>query len=65
MIIIENITIRNRDFIRTYSDKNMMIECDGIHYSEAIDPSNIHRYYIETDIPVESEHTKNTQALDE
>jgi hypothetical protein len=38
---------------RTYSDKNMMIERDGVRYSEAIDPAELNRQYIETDEPIE------------
>lgn len=38
---------------RTYSDQNMMIERDGIRYSEAIDPAELNRQYIETDEPIE------------
>lgn len=38
---------------RTYSDQNMMIERDGVRYSEAIDPAELNRQYIETDEPIE------------
>lgn len=38
---------------RTYSDTGMMIERDGVQYSEAIDPAELGREYTETDIPVE------------
>lgn len=37
---------------RTYSDVGMMIERDGIRYSEAIDPAEFGRTYIETDEPI-------------
>ena len=37
---------------RTYSDAGMMIERDGLQYSEAIDPAELGRVYIETDIPI-------------
>ena len=40
---------------RTYSDKGMMIERDGVRYDEAIDPAELKRQYIETDEPVEKE----------
>lgn len=39
---------------RTCSDKGMMIERDGARYSEAIDPAELNRKYIETDEPIES-----------
>lgn len=40
---------------RTYSDTGMMIERDGVRYSEAIDPAELNRSYIETDEPVSIE----------
>lgn len=39
---------------RTYSDLNMMIERDGVRYSEAVDPAKLNRVYTETDEPVET-----------
>lgn len=38
---------------RTYSDKGMLIERDGVRYSEAIDPAEFGREYIETDEKIE------------
>lgn len=40
---------------RTYSDKGMMIEREGIRYEEAIDPAELNRQYTETDEPIEGE----------
>lgn len=34
---------------RTYSDAGYMIERDGVRYSEAIDPAELGREYVETD----------------
>lgn len=34
--------------VRTYSDRGMMIERDGVRYSEAIDPAELNRVYTET-----------------
>lgn len=70
MIITENVTINGRDFIRTYSDQNMMIEREGIKYSEAYDPAETNRQYFETkeSIPqdkeeeINSEHEFNARA---
>lgn len=39
----------------TYSDKGMMIEREGVLYAEAIDPEEMGRVYIETDIPIDME----------
>lgn len=54
MIIKENLTINGRDFVKTYSDKGMMVERDGAIYSEAIDPAEFGREYTETDKPIET-----------
>lgn len=40
---------------RTYSDAGMMIERNGVRYSEAIDPAELNRQYTETDEPVSVE----------
>ena len=56
MIKSEIITINNYQFIRTYSDSNFMIHggFPETDYTEAIDPIDFGRTYIETDIPIES-----------
>lgn len=48
MIKIETITINNKKFQHTYSDEGYMIERDGVIYSDAIDPIDSGRTYIET-----------------
>ena len=55
MIITEYYRTREDGVVlnRTYSDQNMMIERDGIRYSEAIDPAELNRQYTETDEPIE------------
>ena len=55
MIVTENLKIKGRDFIKTYSDEGYYIERDGVMYSEAIDPAEFGRIYIETDIKIEEE----------
>ena len=50
MIITERVTIRNRDFIRTYSDEGRYVVRDGVSYSEAIDPIGTNRVYTEGEI---------------
>jgi hypothetical protein len=50
MIITENVTIRDRDFIRTYSDEGRYVVRDGVAYSEAIDPIGTGRVYTEGEI---------------
>lgn len=36
-----------------YSDSGFMIERDGVHYSEAVDPIDSRRLYTETDEPID------------
>ena len=49
MIVTETLDINGRRLIRTYSDSGYMIERDGERYSEAIDPAEFGRTYMETD----------------
>lgn len=37
----------------TYSDSDMMIERNGVQYSEAVDPADSGRIYIESAEPIE------------
>lgn len=53
MLIIEEIKIGDKSFIKTYSDNNKMIEREGVLYAEAIDPIGFDRKYTETDIEIE------------
>lgn len=55
MIIVEYFMTREDGVVlmRTYSDKGMMIERDGVRYCEAIDPAELGRQYTETDEPIE------------
>lgn len=47
---------------RTYSDKGMMIEREGIRYEEAVDPAELNRQYTETDEPIDAieDYSENT-----
>lgn len=63
MIITEKVTIRNRDFIRTYSDEGRYVVRDGVSYSEAIDPIGTGRVYTEGDImPEEANDMTEVEA---
>lgn len=55
MIITETITINGREFTKNYSDAGYMIQKVGAEeiYSEAVDPINSGRTYVETDILIE------------
>lgn len=61
MIITEELTINGRDFIKTYSDAGYMVERNGVRYSEAIDPAEFGRTYIETDEPIETIEEETTE----
>ena len=54
MIAQEHFDVNGRDFIRTYSDANRYVVRDGMEYSEACDPAELGRTYIEGDgMPVD------------
>lgn len=57
MIRTETIIIGEKQFIRTYSDRGMMIHGGSpeADYSEALDPAELGRTYTETDIPIEGD----------
>ncbi|RGG63408.1 hypothetical protein DWW96_10725 [Eubacterium sp. AF17-7] len=56
MLIKEVVTINETEFDHTYSDAGFYIERDGVEYSDAIDPIDIEREYIETDKKIETEN---------
>ena len=62
MIVTEYYRTREDGVVlnRTYSDAGMMIERDGVRYSEAIDPAALGRTYTETDESVSIEVTEAT-----
>lgn len=66
-IVQEHFEVNGRQFIRTYSDKGVLIhggfpEAD---YEEGLDPADLNRTYVETDIPIEdNETTDKAEAYD-
>ena len=56
MIITETITINGKEFTKNYSDAGYMIQKFGTEeiYSEAVDPINSGRTYVETDKVIET-----------
>lgn len=65
-IITEQFKVGERDFVRTYSDHNMMIH-GGVpegDYSEACDPAELNRTYTETDIPIDGGESTAEEILD-
>ena len=65
MIITEQLAIGGRDFVKTYSDLGMMVERNGVRYSEAIDPAEFNRQYIETDEPIDKEELEEEVTEEE
>ena len=61
MIKTEQLQINGKAFVRTYSDQGVMIEREGLVYSEAVDPAGLRRTYSETEIPAPKED--NGQSL--
>ena len=53
MIKTELITVDERQLRRIWSDVGCMIERDGAMYSEAVDPVEFDRVYMETDALVD------------
>lgn len=48
---------------RSYSDKNVCIQCGDEIYEEAIDVESANREYVETDIPVSAPQLSPEEAL--
>lgn len=61
MIQTEIVTIRGKQFQRTWSDAGFLIERDGAQYSEAVDPLDSGRAYTETEVPMEIEPMTETE----
>ena len=55
MIKTENVTINDMKFTHTYSDSGFYIERDGLKYSDAMDPIDSGRTYVETDEKMDHE----------
>jgi hypothetical protein len=66
MIITETITINGKQFTKNYSNEGFYIQKVGTEeiYSEAIDPVDSGRTYIETDKLIEAEELTAENALD-
>ena len=66
MIITETLEKNGRTLIRTYSDRGVYIQRDGVRYESAVDPIETGRTYTETDdiIPVETGVSERVDALE-
>ena len=60
MIVTETFMIEGRQFTKTYSDRGVYIH-GGVpedDYSEAIEPTEYGRTYVETNIPIEQDEAE-------
>lgn len=57
MIVRKIITINSKEYLHTFSDSGMLIERDGVMYSDAIDPIESGRTYSESSLPIEEYNT--------
>lgn len=57
MIVQENYTLNERDFIRTYSDAGRYVVRDGVSYTEANDPAELGRTYTEGELMPDEEQS--------
>ncbi len=66
MIQTETLEKNGRMLIRTYSDRGVYIQRDGVRYESAVDPIETGRTYTETDdiIPVETGVSERVDALE-
>ena len=64
MIVTEHYKTRSDGVVlnRTYSNIGMMIEREGVQYSEAIDPVDSGREYTETNVPIDGYTDEATEA---
>lgn len=64
MIVSENYDLNGRSFTRTYSDANRYVVRDGLAYSEANDPTEFGRTYVEGDFIEDGEQeSEEARAL--
>lgn len=64
-IVQEHFMVGNTDFVRTYSDRGMMIHGGSpeADYDVAEDPAALNRTYTETNIPVENPDLTDSEIL--
>ena len=63
-IVTETFEINGRAFVRTYSDAGRYVVRDGIAYSEANDPAEFNRQYIEGEMMPPEEQPDRTEEED-
>ena len=65
MIVQEIFDFEGRSLTKTYSDRGFLVKQNetGNMYGEAVDPTDMHREYTETDIPIEQDDISDSEAL--
>lgn len=63
MLVTEDVAIGTRQLVRTYSDIGFFIERDGIRYTEAVDPVDSGRIYVETMEKIPDAELDDQEAL--
>lgn len=63
MIYTETFELKGRQFTRTYSNR-FYIERDGVEYSEANDPFEFNRTYMETEHELEESNRSADEATE-
>ena len=63
-IIVEHLTLNNKEFTHTYSDENRYVVRDGISYIEAYDPASTNRTYTEGDMIVDESSIPDDTELE-
>lgn len=61
-IIVERMTIGDKQFTYTYSDSNRYVVRDGISYAEAYDPAEFGRTYTEGEL-MEEERINDAEEI--
>lgn len=65
MIIVENLTIKGKNFVRHYSDKiKKLVRNDGAVFYEAVDVEGIGYTYTESDEDIEVIETEDIEQVD-
>lgn len=65
MIVQEVFDWEGRSLTKTYSNDGFLVRQieTGDLYGEAVDPTDMHREYEETDIPIEQDEIEDSEAL--
>lgn len=63
-VVVETFYVGEREFTRTYSDANRCVVRDGVSYSEACDPAEFGRTYVEGDVMDDTDPSEDPTLTD-